>query len=93
MPKTLSGRIFKSSAALALAITVSLAATGAGFAATRYHARQDVRTYQDAPSYFDYAPGSSGLTAGQLGQRTNPTIVPPGAFGPPDPASCGGFHC
>lgn len=93
MPKTLSGRIFKGSAGVILAIAASLAAAGAGSAATRYHARQDVRTYQDPPRYFDYAPGPSGLTAGQLGLRTNPTIVPPGAFGPPDPASCGGFHC
>ncbi len=93
MPKTLSGRIFQGSVALAVAVAASLAVTGAGSAATRYHARPAVRAYQDPPSYYDFAPGSSGLTAGQLGQRTNPTIVPPGAFGPPDPASCGGFHC
>jgi hypothetical protein len=33
-----------------------------------------------------------GLTAGQLGYRVNP-VVPHNAFGPPDPASCGGFNC
>ncbi len=93
MPKTLSGRIFKGSVALVFALAASLAVTGAGSAATRYHPRPAVRAYQDPPPYYDYAPSQSGLTAGQLGQRTNPTIVPPGAFGPPDPASCGGFHC
>lgn len=95
MPRTLSGRIFKGTAAAALAIAVSLSAVGSGFAATRHHARQDLRTYQDPPTYYNYVPmqGSSDYTAGQLGLRTNPTIVPPGAYGPPDPASCGGFHC
>jgi hypothetical protein len=92
MPKTLSGQILRGSTAVALAIAVSLAAAGSGSAATRHHG-QNVRTYQDPPTYYNYAPGQSGLTAGQLGQRTNPTIVPPGAYGPPDPASCGGFHC
>jgi hypothetical protein len=91
MPKTLSGRIFKSGAAMAIAVAVSLAAAGPGSAATRQVVRgQQMRTY------YNYAPAQidpPGLTAGQLGLRTNPTIVPPGAFGPPDPASCGGFHC
>jgi hypothetical protein len=91
MPKTLSGRIFKGSAAAALAIAASLAGTASGFAATRHHAP----TYQDPPRYYNFVPvqGSSDYTTGQLGLRTNPTIVPPGAYGPPDPASCGGFHC
>jgi hypothetical protein len=91
MPKTLSGRIFKGGAATALALAVSLAAAGSGSAATRHIAHgQQMRTYYNyVPSQID----PPGLTAGQLGLRTNPTIVPPGAFGPPDPASCGGFHC
>jgi hypothetical protein len=94
MSKTLSGRIFKGSAVAMLAIAVSLAAAASGSAATRHHA-QNVRTYQDPPTYYDYVPmqGQSDYAAGQLGLRTNPTIVPPGAYGPPDPASCGGFHC
>jgi hypothetical protein len=90
MSKTLAGRIFKGGATAAIAIAVSLAAAGSSSAATRHHVR--VRT---APTYYNYVPmtGQSDFTAGQLGLRTNPTIVPPGAFGPPDPASCGGFHC
>ena len=91
MSKTLSGRIFKGGA-MALALAVSLAAAGSSSAATRHHV-QTVRTYQNASPYYDYAPNQPGLIPGQVGQRTNPTIVPPGAFGPPDPASCGGFHC
>jgi len=91
MPKTLSGRIFKGSAAMAMALAVSFAAAGSSSAATRHVVHgQQVRTY------YNYVPDQidpPGLTAGQLGLRTNPTIVPPGAFGPPDPASCGGFHC
>jgi hypothetical protein len=90
MPKTLSGRIFKGGAVMAMALAVSLAAAGSSSAATRHVVHQQARTY------FNYVPGQidpPGLTPGQLGQRTNPVIVPPGAFGPPDPASCGGFHC
>jgi hypothetical protein len=96
MSKTLSGRIFKGGATAALAIAVSLAAAGSGVAATRHAVRaQNAPAYRDSPTYYDYAPmmGPSGFAAGGPGQRTNPTIVPPGAFGPPDPASCGGFHC
>jgi len=92
MSKTLSGRIFKGSAAVAIALAISLAAVAPSSAATRHHT-QNVRTYQDPPTYYNYAPGPSGLTAGQLGRRTDPVLVPPGGFGPPDPASCGGFHC
>ena len=92
MSKALTGRISKGGAALAMALAVSFAANGSSSAATRHHA-QTMRTYQGSPTYYDYAPGRPGLTPGQVGQRTNPTIVAPGAFGPPDPASCGGFHC
>lgn len=91
MPKTLSGRIFRGGAALAMALAISLAAAGPGSAATRH-----VMRGPQAPTYYNYVPSQidpPGLTAGQLGLRTNPVIVPPGAFGPPDPASCGGFHC
>jgi len=91
MPKTLSGRIFKGAAVVTMALAVSLAAAGSSSAATRHVVRAP-----QARTFYNYVPGQidpPGLTPGQLGQRTNPTIVPPGAFGPPDPASCGGFHC
>ena len=58
------------------------------------------RATATSPRYYDYAPGypssqlgPSQLTPGQLGQLTNPALPNPGPFGPPDPASCGGFHC
>jgi len=77
----------------ALAVAVSLAATVSGSAATRHAARV---AQPQTPAYYNYAPGqidAPGLTAGQLGRRTDPVLVPPGGYGPPDPASCGGFHC
>jgi len=91
MFRPLSGRLFKGAAAAALTAVVSLAAVAPSFAATHHAARTAaVRTY------YNYAPGqvgASGLTAGQLGRRTDPVLVAPGGYGPPDPASCGGFHC
>jgi hypothetical protein len=92
MSKALSGRMLKAGAALAMALAVSFVTVAPGSAATRHHRVrvQDPPTYS---RYYDYAPGQSDFTRGQLGLRTNPTIVPPGAYGPPDPASCGGFHC
>jgi hypothetical protein len=88
MSKTLSGRIFKGCSAVAIAVAVSLAAVAPSSAATHRstHASQ-------AQTYYDYSPAQSDYTAGQLGRRTDPTIVAPGGYGPPDPASCGGFHC
>jgi hypothetical protein len=91
MSKTHSGRFFTGIATMAAAFAVSLAASVPSMAATRHvvHSPQ-MRTY------YNYVPAQidpPGLTPGDLGLRTNPTIVPPGAFGPPDPASCGGFHC
>jgi hypothetical protein len=91
MPKTLSGRIFKGGAVMAMALAVSFAAAGSSSAATRHLVRG-----QQGRGFYNYVPAQidpPGLTAGQLGLRTNPTIVQPGAYGPPDPASCGGFHC
>jgi len=88
MSKTLSGRIFKGAAVVAMAVAVLFAAAAPSSAAT-HHSVHAAR----AQTYYDFAPGQSDLTAGQLGRRTNPTIVAPGAYGPPDPASCGGFHC
>jgi hypothetical protein len=88
MSKTLSGRIFKGAAAAAIAVAVSFAATAPSSAATHRSANA-----ARAQTYYDFAPAQSDYTAGQLGRRTNPVIVAPGAYGPPDPASCGGFHC
>ena len=77
----------------AIAVAASLAATASGSAATRHAARA---AQPQTPTYYNYAPGqidAPGLTAGQLGRRTDPVLVAPGGYGPPDPASCGGFHC
>jgi hypothetical protein len=89
--RTLSGRIFKGVATMAAVFAVSLAATAASSAATRHVVRAS-----HAQSYYNYVPNQidpPGLTAGQLGRRTDPVLVAPGGYGPPDPASCGGFHC
>jgi hypothetical protein len=91
MPKTHSGRIFRGIAAAVLAVTVSLAGAVPSFAATHHSARA-----VPARGYYNYVSGqidAPGLTAGQLGRRTDPVLVAPGGYGPPDPASCGGFHC
>ena len=77
----------------ALAVAVSLAATVSGSAATRHVVRA---AQPRIPAYYNYVPAqidAPGLTAGQLGRRTDPVLVAPGGYGPPDPASCGGFHC
>ena len=77
----------------ALAVAVSLAATVSGSAATRHVVRA---AQPRTPAYYNYVPAqidAPGLTAGQLGRRTDPVLVAPGGYGPPDPASCGGFHC
>jgi len=87
MSKTRSSQIFRGTVAAAIAIAVSFAAAAPSFAAS--HRTKD----NTSRSYYDYTPAQSDYTAGQIGRRTNPTIVAPGAYGPPDPASCGGFHC
>ena len=77
----------------AIAVAASLAATASGSAATRHVVRA---AQPRTPAYYNYVPAqidAPGLTAGQLGRRTDPVLVPPGGYGPPDPASCGGFHC
>ena len=91
MSKTHSGRIFTGVAMMAAALAVSLAMTAPSSAATR-HAVPSPQTR----AFYNYVPNQidpPGLTAGQLGRRTDPVLVPPGGYGPPDPASCGGFHC
>ncbi len=77
----------------AIAVAASLAATASGSAATRHVVRA---AQPRTPAYYNYVPAqidAPGLTAGQLGRRTDPVLVAPGGYGPPDPASCGGFHC
>ena len=77
----------------AVAVAASLAATASGSAATRHVVRA---AQPRTPAYYNYVPAqidAPGLTAGQLGRRTDPVLVAPGGYGPPDPASCGGFHC
>jgi hypothetical protein len=97
MSGTLSGRVFKGRlftvyAAAALAVAVSLAVAAPSFAAS-HHSKKSTETVSHARSYYDVAPLPSDSTAGLPRFRTNPVIVAPGAFGPPDPASCGGFSC
>jgi hypothetical protein len=81
----------------AIVVAISLAAVAPGrTAAHRHVSASPAGTASDPPHYYDYAPGQLNqeqLSPGQLGQRTNPTLPNPGPFGPPDPASCGGFHC
>ncbi len=90
MSKILSGRGSKAAAATALAVAVSLAAAAPAFAASHHN---NIKNATPAQTYYDVAPAQSVYSAGQVGLRTNPAVVAPGAFGPPDPASCGGFHC
>jgi hypothetical protein len=98
MSKTSAARILKGHTttgviAAATALALSLAAVSPSAAATRHSKAAPVRTqtYYHAVTEGDPPPG---MTAGQVGHRINPTL-PAGSngFGPPDPASCGGFNC
>ena len=96
MSKTLAGSALKGRTttgviAAAAALAVSFAAITPGAAATRHKAAQ-MRTQ----AYYHVAPEGDpppGMTAGQVGHRINPTLPGGNGFGPPDPASCGGFNC
>ena len=97
MSKTLAARIFKGHiatgvVAAATALALSLAAVTPGTAATRHGKAVPVhaQTYYQGTSEGDPPPG---MTAGQVGHRINPTLPGSNGFGPPDPASCGGFNC
>jgi hypothetical protein len=97
MPKTLSGRILQGRAltvyaAAALAVAVSLVAAAPSFAASHHGSKSDKMT-SHARSFYDVVPTPSNDMSGLPHLQTNPMIVAPGAFGPPDPASCGGFSC
>jgi hypothetical protein len=71
----------------AIVIAISLASSVASSAASRHtQGAKPVSASAHPSRYYDYAPG-------QLGERKNPTLPDAGQFGPPDPASCGGFHC
>ena len=89
----LKGHITTGVIAVATALAVSLAAITPGTAATRHSKLAQVRM----PASYHVAPEGDpppGFTAGQVGHRINPAL--PGGtngFGPPDPASCGGFNC
>jgi uncharacterized membrane protein len=98
MSKTLAARILKGHTttgviAAAMALAFSLATVAPGAAATRHGktVSAHAQTTYGASSEGDPPPG---MTAGQVGHRINPTL-PGGSngFGPPDPASCGGFNC
>jgi hypothetical protein len=79
--------------AAATALALTIAAVTPGAAATRHGKTVPghVQTIYHGTSEGDPPPG---MTAGQVGHRINPTL-PGGSngFGPPDPASCGGFNC
>ena len=97
MPKTLAVRIVKCHittgvVAAVTALALSLAAVTPGAAATRHGKAAPVRmqTYNHVITEGDPPPG---MTAGQVGHRINPTLPGGNGFGPPDPASCGGFNC
>jgi hypothetical protein len=70
----------------AIVAVVTLVSVTPGTAASRRSADAHSAAASHAPAYYDYAPG-------QLGHRTNPTLPDQNQFGPPDPASCEGFHC
>jgi hypothetical protein len=78
--------------AAATALAFSLAAVMPGAAATRHGKTvpAPVQNTYRATSEGDPPPG---MTAGQVGHRINPTLPGSNGFGPPDPASCGGFNC
>jgi hypothetical protein len=89
----LQGRLLMN-CAIAAAVTVagSLAVVAPSSAATQHGAKASAAR---AHTYNYYAPSQAdppGLTPGQVGYRVNP-VLPNNGFGPPDPASCGGFHC
>lgn len=98
MSTTLAARIFKGHTtagviAAATALAFSLAAVTPGTAATRHGKTVPVHAQATYGASSEGDP-PSGMTAGQVGHRINPTL-PAGSngFGPPDPASCGGFNC
>ncbi len=97
MSKTLTAEAFKgrrhTSGAIAViaALAFSLAAVHPGAAATRHGKAAPVRTQTYYQSTSEGDP-PAGMTAGQVGHRINP-VLPGNGFGPPDPASCGGFNC
>jgi hypothetical protein len=82
----MTGKIRRYGPTIALAAASFAALAGASPA-------QTVRPWHENRSYYDYAPGYHRY-------MPNPSLGVPGAFydmvptfGPPDPASCGGFRC
>ena len=66
----------------AIGAAMMLSCVSSGFAAPR-----DRGGYSDVPqgseNLYDYVPGAGAASSYNRGN----------AFAPPDPASCGGFHC
>ncbi len=94
MSNTPAGRILKGRSlathAAVVVLAASVAAATPSSAATHRGAKAAL-----AHPYNYFAPSQAdppALTPGQLGYRVNP-VLPSNGFGPPDPASCGGFHC
>jgi hypothetical protein len=73
--------------ATALVVIISFATITPSAAAPR----RNIHDPATAASATGYAarPGNTIPPGG----RTNPTLPEHDQFGPPDPASCGGFHC
>jgi hypothetical protein len=72
-------------AAIAVAAAFTLASVTPSFAAHHRHHPAGAETSQ--PRYYNYVPSTpdnGGLSRFHGG---------PGQYGPPDPASCGGFAC
>ena len=96
MPKLVTARILKGRSVatcvttLAAVLTLSLAAVTPGAAATHHKAARAQSATSHTIGEGDPPPG---MTAGQVGHRINPTLPSSNGFGPPDPASCGGFNC
>jgi len=72
--------------AIVLAAALTLTSVTPGFAAQRHHATAPAAANASQPRYYNYVPGAEyqGLSRFHGG---------PGQYGPPDPASCGGFAC
>jgi len=76
-----------SAAAIAFAAAFTLASVTPSFAAHRHHAAAPAGTDASQPRYYNYVPGAAGY------QGLSRFNGGPGQYGPPDPASCGGFAC
>jgi hypothetical protein len=67
----------------ALSLGVLMAESNAQVLARRQQSLEPAAAAGPAPSYYNFAPGYYDYVP-------NPALS---SFGPPDSASCGGFHC